>query len=98
MAENFQKLMTVSNAHIQETQITIRRIITLPHTTYLHTCPFTSELKREKRERENVVGGYKIRSITCLQEKKFQQLCMPEENEYYLSNTETKLAKPEFYI
>lgn len=23
---------------------------------------------------------------------------MPEENEYYLSNTETKLAKPEFYI
>lgn len=23
---------------------------------------------------------------------------MPEENEYYLSGTETKLAKPEFYI
>lgn len=52
MAENFQKLMTVSNAHIQETQITISRIITHTHTTYLHTCPFTSELKREKRERE----------------------------------------------
>lgn len=68
MAENFQKLMTVSNAHIQETQITIRRIITHTHTTYLHMSVYI-RVKERKKERENVVGGYKIRSITCLQEK-----------------------------
>lgn len=41
------------------------------------------------------MGGYKIRSIT-LPIGKILAAMHARRNEYYLSNTETKLAKPEF--